>query len=266
MSKNSADIRRMAHEECSTHLVGTFPHLQHVQPVESVQHAAVATRARSVPIALHEHYYTNSSNSTDGYYHRAWLRTFEFYLQNDFREALKPGSLSCAIPNDGRIFDKKFGECPTSYTNPKVFGGTRVEYDGAMIRYTFGTEQGPQNGYKPILPGINPEIDKGIFFSDDTTQAETRTFRIGLDFETTDLERPMWSATTTSRAEVLHTAIPKKAFDKSPEGLPDTEGNKGKFHSCIDGVPWTADNSWCPIGDYQWIAIGTVVSIWETVK
>lgn len=264
ISKDSADVTSLSQDECLAHLVGALPQIQHKQPVLLAQHHAL-TRTRSVPRAKNKYHYINDSSSDDGYYHRAWLRTFEIYLQDDFRASIMLESMLCAIPNDGKILDEKFKSCPASYTNPDVFGGTRLEFDGKMIRYTFGLNQ-PSGGYRPIIPGINPDVDEGVFFSGDTTLSSTRMFGMSIDFETSDLGQPAWSATTTARAEVIHTVIPKGAFDRIPDGLPQTEDNKGKLHGCKDGSPWTAENSWCPVGDYQWVDIGTTVSVWEVVR
>jgi hypothetical protein len=252
ISTSDNDVNHSSESECSSHLVGTFPNNQHVQPPQQVNHVPLKTTQRSVPRATHEHHYINESNSNDGFYKRAWLRKFEIILQPDFKQTLKPGSLLCPIPNDGNPanFDLGFASC--NHTNNNVFGGTKVEFDGTTIRYTFGLFQ-PQNGYKPVLPGINPDIDQGIFFPKDTTLAQNRMFSMSIDFETKDLSslQKLWTATTTSRAEVIHTAIPKDKF------------STGKMHSCTDGGPWNASNSWCNVGGYKWVNIGSDISLWQ---
>lgn len=271
ISYSNADLNHSLESACQNHLVpsfqgATFPNVQHVQPVDSVSHPDVVTSERSVPVAHHEHHYVNESVDNDGFYKRAWLRSFEIKLQPDLKAALLQGSLKCPIPNDGiNPLDNGFASC--NHTNPNVFGGTSVNFDGTTVKYTFGLNQ-PQNGYKPIIPGSNAAIDQGIFFPGDTTKAENRLFGMTLVFTTKDrtLENPsktIWSATTTSRAEVIHTAIPKTAFDSIPAGLPNTESNKGKYHACNEGGVWNASNSWCNYEGYVWANIGSDISIWK---
>lgn len=271
ISYSNADLNHSSENECQNHLIpsfqgASFPNVQHVQPVDSVSHPNIVTTERSVPVAHHEHHYVNESVDNDGFYKRAWLRTFEIKLQPDLKAALLQGSLKCPIPSDGiNPLDNGFASC--NHTNPNVFGGTSVNFDGTTIKYTFGLNQ-PQNGYKPIIPGNNAAIDQGIFFPADTTKAENRLFGMTLVFTTKDrtLENPsktIWSATTTSRAEVIHTAIPKTAFDSVPAGLTNTEDNKGKYHACNEGGVWNTSNSWCNYGGYEWVDIGSDISIWK---
>lgn len=265
------DIAHPSESVCFSHLQGIFPNNQHIQPVDSVSHLPLKTTERSAPIALHEHHYINESNSNDGFYKRAWLRKFQIKLQPDFKEILKPGTLRCPTVKG----DQGFANCPSFYENPTAFGGTRFTFDGTTMTYEFGINQTKTNT-KPIIPGINPDIDQGVFFPGDTTQAiPGRWFSMAVDFETKDMSatKDMWSATTTSRAEVIHTAIPKSAFNAIPPsylGLAACQSNpeacRGKYYSCNDGGVWDATNSWCNVGGYNWVNVATDVTVWETTE
>jgi len=253
---SNSDIHHPGESHCSSSLVGSFPNNQHEEPDPAEAAHSLNSTTVTIPKAVHWHRYINESVSDDGFYKRAWLRTFEIKLQPDLKAILKPGTLKCPIPDDGIAghYDTNFEDCPSSYTNANVFGGTKLEFDGTTIKYTFGLNQ-PTNGYKPIVPGKNTDIDQGVFFPGDTSSPNGRMFAMGVDFETKDLTasdpNKIWGATTTSRAEIIHTAIPKSEFDT------------GKYHQCGETSAWNANNSWCNVTGYQWVNIGSVVSIWK---
>lgn len=255
---------------CFANLTGSFPANQHVTPDASTHNPSSTNY--TVPKARHEHHYINMSNDADGWYKRAWMKTFEINLQPDLLAVKKDHTLKCPIPDDhigdhydatygtiGANFDLNFGNCdagalPFHYENPTVFGGTSLDYNGTKLTYTFGLHQPVfENGnthVKPIMPGINPGINY-FFNGKNTTLWQNRAFSMTINFETKDMSpKTTWSATSTSRAEVIHTAIPKRAFDPI------------NIHAC--GKPgYNASNAWCAVGGYNWVPVATVATVWK---
>ncbi|MFO0781060.1 MAG: hypothetical protein U0519_04250 [Candidatus Gracilibacteria bacterium] len=264
---DSLAINFPGESHCNSSLTGSMPWNQHEDP-DPATHNPKST-SYTVPKALHEHHYINESVSSDGYYKRAWMRTFKINLQSDLKSVKVAHSLKCPIPDDGAHFDSNFANCdagslPFHYENPKVFGGTSLDYDGTSLVYTFGLHQPVNDGgtwyVKPLIPGKN---DSGEMPGSSGSWT-SRAFGMAIDFETKNMSPDTaWSGTSTSQAEVIHTAIPKSAFNAVPGGLASTEANKGKYHACTEGGVWNASNSWCAVGGYQWANVATVATVWK---
>lgn len=258
---------------CKSDLEQPFPD-QHIQPVNPINHNPVNPNT-NVPGLKHTHQYFNDSDQNDGTnnYYKALMWKYEIKLQDDFMNNVDLSTLKCAVPDDGlNAPNPNFADCEgeDNYT----FGGTKLHRVGNTITYEFGWNQGWQTDQfgnviqtgKPIIPGINPNIDQGVYFNKDTTNEDNRTFIARIDAKTkSGLPYDAWSATTTSRVLIQHLAIPQNAF------------NSGKDHSCKE-PGFNANTAWCGISApgfptevtpggniYHWFPIGTVVTVWKDV-
>ncbi len=246
-----------------------------------------------------KHIHTFIYNSLeDDYIYEAYVKAFEIIIQNDGVQNTNINNLKCPyFPGQTGQIKTDFINCKDGAWDPNHYGGILLSKTATMsggqvstVRITWNFGSTTPAGMIP-LPGDNRSADSRSNMSNpiwnfNTGDYDKRDLSLNVVFDNKqDLNKSIWTATTTSRALVLHSAFPKanlSNYDKYKNNScsnggwcfldPSNDGHKNLYfgHSIENNriIPISWNNE--PFNglryNFYWYDIGTVVSVWKNVE
>lgn len=302
-------INKLTNEACLGRVVPANANPYSPQPPpEALNPVKAGAENKNVPRAKHFHKYYNDSVDNDGYFYQARMKQFEIIVESDGFASVKRGAedIACGLdvvagdrdingreiqendsPDDIELGD--LSKCDGTVDG--IWGGTRVTRTNvcATPNVAFANCAENQKNVKILFEfGLNNAAGMPKIWGNnddnhnnninnfgtvgDLSNAENfgRNIEFFVDLESKNNDS-IWSATTTSRALIVHRGIKKSNY-------PDNEASL-----CADNNVNTAGNGWCylatPAGNpafttqqvnirgtnrtFHWFPIGSVATVWK---